>query len=272
MTAHSCPPASRSPRARHTPLSPVVLRLRTRLAARDAEIAVLTRQLDDLLDRESMRAGAACMECLTTAAALDRYGMPRARHHLDSHADTAASTRPCEAGSFLSPASQGTAPAVKPFARQRVQAPRTTHPVPAEALPWTGRVRVWCGVRAPLVPTTAGRGRTAPALAARRHRLALMLFASLRRVLVTRLADCSRVRGRWSVRIGETSAPVRAATRIPMHHRRAVLCRVVALAVVDAVSWLRAFLVVVVTPAQVRSAGKCDAPPAMSPPHRRGRR
>ncbi|GAB4590359.1 hypothetical protein [Nocardia sp. IFM 10818] len=45
-----------------------------------AELHDMQVQVDDLLDRESMFAGAECMERLTTAAAFERFGAPRARH------------------------------------------------------------------------------------------------------------------------------------------------------------------------------------------------
>ncbi|WP_157762648.1 hypothetical protein [Nocardia yamanashiensis] len=67
-------------------------------------------------------------------------------------------------------------------------------------------------------------------------------------VLVTRLADCSRVRGRRPVRIGEnnTSAPflVRPATRIPVHHTKTLIRRALALAAADLALWVRAVLLV----------------------------
>ncbi|GAB4590396.1 hypothetical protein [Nocardia sp. IFM 10818] len=44
------------------------------------ELHDMQRAVDDLLDRESMFAGAECMERLTTAASFERFGAPRARH------------------------------------------------------------------------------------------------------------------------------------------------------------------------------------------------
>ncbi|WP_331757718.1 hypothetical protein [Nocardia sp. NBC_01388] len=45
-----------------------------------AELHQLHVAVDDLLDRESMYAGAPCMERLTTSASMDRLGAARARH------------------------------------------------------------------------------------------------------------------------------------------------------------------------------------------------
>jgi hypothetical protein len=55
-----------------------------------SELHGMQRLVDDLLDRESMLAGAACMEQLTTAAAITRLGAPRARHLVIDAAQTAA--------------------------------------------------------------------------------------------------------------------------------------------------------------------------------------
>ena len=54
------------------------------------ELHDMQRLVDDLLDRESMHAGAACMERLTTAASIARLGAPRARHLVVDVAQTAA--------------------------------------------------------------------------------------------------------------------------------------------------------------------------------------
>ncbi|MBF6284478.1 hypothetical protein [Nocardia farcinica] len=54
------------------------------------ELHGMQRLVDDLLDRESMFAGAACMEQLTTAASIARLGAPRARHRVVDAAQTAA--------------------------------------------------------------------------------------------------------------------------------------------------------------------------------------
>ncbi|MGW4094831.1 hypothetical protein [Nocardia sp. NPDC004750] len=54
------------------------------------ELHEMQRLVDDLLDRESMVAGAACMEQLTTAAAIARLGAPRAPHLVVDIAQTAA--------------------------------------------------------------------------------------------------------------------------------------------------------------------------------------
>jgi hypothetical protein len=50
------------------------------LAEKTRELSVMGRRVDDLLDRESMHIYAPDMECLTTAAALERHGKPRAQH------------------------------------------------------------------------------------------------------------------------------------------------------------------------------------------------
>ncbi|MGW4719381.1 hypothetical protein [Nocardia sp. NPDC004260] len=54
------------------------------------ELYDMQRRVDDLLDRESMIAGAACMEQLATAAAIARVGAPRARRLVVDVAQTAA--------------------------------------------------------------------------------------------------------------------------------------------------------------------------------------
>jgi hypothetical protein len=54
------------------------------------ELHGMQRLVDDLLDRESMFAGAACMERLTTAASITRLGAPRARHLVVDVAQTVA--------------------------------------------------------------------------------------------------------------------------------------------------------------------------------------
>ncbi|MEV6071829.1 hypothetical protein AB0L82_35270 [Nocardia sp. NPDC052001] len=65
---------------RHGSLVTEVARLRETLAEREHQILTLTRELDDLLDRESMRALDPGLEALTTGAVLERYGLPRAVH------------------------------------------------------------------------------------------------------------------------------------------------------------------------------------------------
>lgn len=57
-----------------------VQRLTEALAAKDQELTVMARLLDDALDRESMHVFAPDLECLTTAAELERRGTPRATH------------------------------------------------------------------------------------------------------------------------------------------------------------------------------------------------
>ncbi|MGW4125769.1 hypothetical protein [Nocardia sp. NPDC004711] len=57
-----------------------VQRLTEALAAKDQELTVMARLLDDALDRESMHVYAPDLECLTTAAELERRGTPRATH------------------------------------------------------------------------------------------------------------------------------------------------------------------------------------------------
>jgi hypothetical protein len=64
-------------------LSAEVTRLR-------GELRGMQRLVDDLLDRESMFAGAACMERLTTAASITRMCAPRARHLVGDVAQTVA--------------------------------------------------------------------------------------------------------------------------------------------------------------------------------------
>ncbi|MEU5410481.1 hypothetical protein [Nocardia asteroides] len=56
-----------------------IARLREALAKKDQELAALGRQLDDLLDRESMHVYDPDMERLTTAAAIERQGAARVR-------------------------------------------------------------------------------------------------------------------------------------------------------------------------------------------------
>ncbi|MGV9408320.1 hypothetical protein ACWDOP_00280 [Nocardia sp. NPDC003693] len=55
------------------------------------ELFETRRVVDDLLDRESMHTGAACMERLTTAASITRLGQARARHIPVDSTATAAS-------------------------------------------------------------------------------------------------------------------------------------------------------------------------------------
>lgn len=59
-------------------------RLHAMLAERDDEIASLTVQLDDLLDRESMHALDDGSERLTTSALLERFGTARANHQISA--------------------------------------------------------------------------------------------------------------------------------------------------------------------------------------------
>jgi hypothetical protein len=54
------------------------------------ELHDMQRLVDDLLDRESMIAGAACMEQLATAAVIARVGAPRARRLVVDAEQTAA--------------------------------------------------------------------------------------------------------------------------------------------------------------------------------------
>lgn len=56
-----------------------IARLREALADRDRQIAEMGRQIDDLLDRESMHINTPDMERLTTAAAIERQGAARVR-------------------------------------------------------------------------------------------------------------------------------------------------------------------------------------------------
>lgn len=56
-----------------------ITRLREALAKKDQELAAMGRQLDDLLDRESMHVYDPDMERLTTAAAIERQGAARVR-------------------------------------------------------------------------------------------------------------------------------------------------------------------------------------------------
>ncbi|WP_067694053.1 hypothetical protein [Nocardia jejuensis] len=62
-------------------------RLREQLLSRErdiaeltGQIATLTQQLDDCLDREAMYVFDARRECLTSAACLERFALPRAQH------------------------------------------------------------------------------------------------------------------------------------------------------------------------------------------------
>ncbi|WP_063057280.1 hypothetical protein [Nocardia salmonicida] len=56
-----------------------IARLREALAQKDQELSVLGRQLDDLLDRESMHVYDPDMERLATIAAIERQGAARVR-------------------------------------------------------------------------------------------------------------------------------------------------------------------------------------------------
>ena len=56
-----------------------IARLREVLAERDRELSEMGRQLDDLLDRESMHVYDPDMERLATAAAIERQGAARVR-------------------------------------------------------------------------------------------------------------------------------------------------------------------------------------------------
>ncbi|MGV9668378.1 hypothetical protein [Nocardia niigatensis] len=84
--AHAGGPVEDLSSARVEELVAEVLRLR-------AEVHQDRLLIDDLLDRESMHALTPRMECLTSAAALDRLGAPRARHQAALVEVTAASTR-----------------------------------------------------------------------------------------------------------------------------------------------------------------------------------
>ncbi|MFE2962027.1 hypothetical protein [Nocardia tengchongensis] len=74
---------SRAPR----PGAPALDLSEARVAALTAEVEYLRGELsdmqqrvDEVLDRESMCALTPRMECLTTAASIDRFGASRARH------------------------------------------------------------------------------------------------------------------------------------------------------------------------------------------------
>ncbi|MFD3464737.1 hypothetical protein ACFWVM_33985 [Nocardia fluminea] len=66
-----------------------VARLRAVLAERERELREMGRQLDDLLDRESMHVYDPDMERLATAAAIERQGAARVRR---------SPAQPCPAG------------------------------------------------------------------------------------------------------------------------------------------------------------------------------
>ncbi|GAB2683390.1 hypothetical protein [Nocardia goodfellowii] len=64
----------------HLPLYGRAKRLADEVERLAAELREARFLLDQAIDRESMYAGAPCMEQLTTAAVIERMGTPRARH------------------------------------------------------------------------------------------------------------------------------------------------------------------------------------------------
>ncbi|MFE3028711.1 hypothetical protein [Nocardia tengchongensis] len=73
-------PAADLSAARFAALTSEVTQLRAELTAKNREMTTMGRLVDDVLDRESMHVYDPDMERLTTAAEMERRGLPRVQH------------------------------------------------------------------------------------------------------------------------------------------------------------------------------------------------
>lgn len=164
-----------------------VAHLHAALVARDAEIAALTRRLDDFLDRESMHALDAGRERLTTAAVLDRFGLPWATHtSVTTVAEQRARRRGPVAGAFGSPAIKEATPS------QHI-------PFPDTRLAENSRVRGQGSARTAPETSAAAVRATPPRIHAHQTRRIVL------RVLELAAADAGAWAKRWLILI---SAPL----------------------------------------------------------------